>query len=148
LPQAFSPRAPVQLIGTFLVLNAFAIAIMWLGIVVPPLLDGSLYPSGLEHYTTLIVQGLDLGLLLPIGLVVGLLMRAWRPIGLLGGSVYLVFLALLMTALTAKLIAMGQADVNTVPAIYIVPLINVLAIIGVVLLFRQIRDNHSQTAQL
>ena len=30
----------------------------------PPLLEGSVYPVEVQHYTTLIVQGLDLGLLL------------------------------------------------------------------------------------
>jgi hypothetical protein len=138
LPEAFSSSAPVQLVGGFLVFNAIAIGILWLGVVAPPLLDGTIYPPGLDHYTTLIVQGLDLGLLLPLCLVLGLLLRAWRPLGLLGGTVYIVFLALLMTALTAKLMAMGVHGVNTAPAIYLIPVINLLAIIAAVLLLRKV----------
>lgn len=33
---------------------------LWLGVVVPPLVDGSIYPKELQHYTTLVVQGFDL----------------------------------------------------------------------------------------
>ena len=103
-------------------------------------------PEELEHYTTLIVQGLDLGLLLPICLVVGLLLRAWRPLGLLGGTVYTVFLALLMTALSAKLIAMSVAGVNTVPAIFIIPLINLLAMASAVRLLSNVRASAVSSA--
>lgn len=77
----------------FLVFNAVAIGLMWLQVVVPPLLDGSIYPAQLQHYTTLIVQGLDLGLLLPLSAVSGVLLMRRTPMGCLLGPVYLVFLS-------------------------------------------------------
>ena len=115
--EKFSNRTPVGLTAGFLIFNTVSIAILWLSIVVPPLLDGTLYPSNLEHYTTLIVQGLDLGLLLPMAFVSALLCLKRKPLGYLFTTVYFVFLSLLMTALTAKIIAMAITGVNVFPEI-------------------------------
>lgn len=128
IQQYFSDKAPIRFVGWFLVINCILIALMWLNVVVPPLLDGSVYPNELQHYTTLIVQGFDLGLLLPIGFVVGTLMIYRKTSGLLFGTPYVVFLALLMTSLTGKIIAMGWYGVNVIPAVFIIPAINLIAI--------------------
>ena len=42
LPARFSPKTPVKLCGGFLIFNTIAIALLWLGIILPPLLDGSI----------------------------------------------------------------------------------------------------------
>jgi len=123
-----SPAFPHKWVGIFLMINAILIALMWLGIVVPPLLDGTIYPAELFHFTTLIVQGLDIGLLLPLSFVSGLLMYNKTPLGLMAGTVYVVFLSILMTALSAKIIAMAMIGVNVIPAIFIIPLINIITI--------------------
>jgi hypothetical protein len=127
LPDRFSARAPVRFTGGFLIFNAGAIALLWLSVVVPPLLDGSVYPATLQHYTTLIVQGFDLGLLLPLSVVSGWLLVRRRPLGYLAGTVYIVFLAILMTALVAKLLAMAKTGVSVVPAIFIIPVFMAIA---------------------
>ncbi|EMR02744.1 hypothetical protein [Cesiribacter andamanensis] len=121
LPLQFGPAAPLRLAGGFLVGIAASIALLWLSIVVPPLLDGSIVPLQAEHYTTLVVQGLDLGLLLPLAIVAGLLLLRKKPMGYLLGPVYLVFLALLMTALTAKVVAMAWLGYPVIPVIFIIP---------------------------
>ncbi len=127
LQHLYIERKPLRLAGGFLVLNGLAIALMWLGVVVPPLLDGSIYPVELQHYTTLIVQGLDLGLLLPLSVVIGVLLWKRTPIGLLLGPVYLVFLSILMLALIAKIVAIGLAGGVIMPPIVIIPPITVVA---------------------
>jgi len=124
LPQLagdFAATAPTKLAGNFLLFNTAAIAFLWLSIVVPPLLAGTVYPVEVEHYTTLIVQGMDLGLLLPLAAVSGVLLRQKTPSGYLLGPVYLIFLTLLMIALTAKLLNMGRLGYNIIPAIFIIP---------------------------
>lgn len=136
----FTGRAPAKFAGGFLVFNAVAIALLWLGVVVPPLLDGSVYPDSLDHYTTLIVQGYDLGLLLPLAMVSGILLIRRRDPGYLAGTTYLVFLSLLMTALTAKLIAMATEGVSVVPAIFIIPLFALTAIVCSALMLRSIKS--------
>ncbi|MCF8242791.1 MAG: hypothetical protein K9J16_15540 [Melioribacteraceae bacterium] len=121
LNEKFSDKTPAKLAGGFLLFNTAAIAILWLGIVVPPLIEGSIYPDELNHYTTLVVQGLDLGLLLPLAFVSGLLLIKKTNWGFLLGPVYLIFLSLLMTALTAKIIAMGLLGFSIIPVIFIIP---------------------------
>ncbi len=124
----FSSKAPHQAAGWFLIINAVLIALLWLSVVLPPLLDGSLYPKSLAHFTTLIVQGFDLGLLLPISIVTGFALKAGKAEGYIFGTAFLVFLCLLMAALTAKLVAMGLQGQEIIPAIFLIPSFMVLAI--------------------
>ena len=134
----FNAKAPVKLTGGFLVFNAIVIALMWLGSVIPPLLDGTIYPDSLHHYTTLIVQAFDLGLLLPISLVAGILLMQKKPMGYITAVPYIIFLSILMTALTAKIIAMGINGVNIIPAVFIIPVFNLTTIVLAVLTLRNI----------
>lgn len=141
LPKQFGKSTPVKFAGGFLIVDSIAIGLLWLGIVVPPLLDGTIIPKEVEHYTTLIVQGLDLAILLPLAFVSGVLMIQKRPFGYLLGPIYLVFLSLLMIALTAKVIAMGVLGQNIIPAVFIIPAFALISIICAVLLMRSIRES-------
>lgn len=138
LTKDFSVKTPNKFIGIFLLINCCIIAFLWLSVIIPPLIDGSIYPAALEHYTTLIVQGLDLGLLLPLGFVSGLLIIKRKPMGYLAATVYIIFLSILMTALTAKIIGMALHNVNVIPAIFIIPVINLIAIYCVIILLKNI----------
>lgn len=128
LPTVFNKSAPVKTAGAFLILNAILIALLWLEIVVPPLIDGTIIPIETEHYTTLIVQGLDLGLLLPLAIVSGILFIQKKPIGFLAAPIYLVFLSILMMALLSKIIAMGLLGQNIIPVVFIIPAIALTSI--------------------
>ena len=136
----FSIKTPNKFLGGFLIANSVLIALLWLSIIVPPLIDGSIYPFALQHYTTLIVQGLDLGLLLPLAFISGLLFIKNRPVGYLAATTYIIFLSILMTALTAKIVAMALNDVNVVPAIFIIPLINLITIFCSFLVIKNISN--------
>jgi len=125
--------------GWFLIANAILIGLMWLSMVIPPIMDGSLYPASLEHYTTLIVQGLDLAILLPVSMISGVLFLKRKSSGYLWTPVYLVFLSFLMLALMAKIIGMGIKGGNIVPAVYIIPVTTLLAIAGAWICFRRIK---------
>ena len=127
LPGLFEARAPSRGAGIFLIANSAAIALLWLGVVLPPILTGEVVPRQVEHYTTLVVQGLDLSVLLPLGALSGWLLFKKRPLGFLLGPIYLVFLALLMTALTAKIVALGFLGYSIIPVIFIIPTLNVVA---------------------
>jgi len=131
---AISARFP----GVFLIVNGANIALLWLSVVVPPVLDGSVYPPELQHYTTLIVQGLDLAFFLPLSVISGVLLLKRRSLGFISGATYLVFLAFLMTALTAKLVAMGMHGAEIFPAIVIIPLTLIVDLCAVVILLRRI----------
>ncbi|TVQ86885.1 MAG: hypothetical protein EA393_11600 [Bacteroidetes bacterium] len=138
LKSKFSLKTPAKLTGGFLIFNSIAIAYLWLEMIIPPLLDGTIYPDALNHFTTLIVQGLDLGLLLPICFVSGWLLLKKEPMGYLATTVYMVFLSFLMTALTAKIIAMANHGVNVIPVVFIIPVINLITITCALLMIKNI----------
>lgn len=123
----FSHHKIYRYSGVFLMINAVMIGLLWLGVVVPPLLDGSLYPAGLDHYTTLIVQGFDLGLLLPLSFVVGVLAFKKHHYGYFFATVYVIFLSFLMTALTSKIAFMASVGQNVIPVIFIMPSIALIS---------------------
>lgn len=136
----FSPPVPVGWTGGFLLFNAAVISLQWLSIVVPPLLDGTIIPVQVEHYTTLIVQGLDLGILLPAAAISAMLWLKQKPLGFLLAPVYYVFLSLIMSALTAKVLAMLLLGYNVIPVIFIIPLFNIITIAGAVAILKSIRS--------
>lgn len=141
LPQAFGDNTPVKFAGGFLIFTASSIALLWLSVVVPPLLDGTIIPRETDHYTTLIVQGFDLSLLHPIAFISGLLLIKKNAYGYLMAPVTTIFLVFLMTALIAKIIAMALEGVNVVPAVFIIPCIALAAVASGIMLFRNIKED-------
>ncbi len=111
-----------KLAGGYLILNGLMVGALWLGVIVPPLLDGTIYPAGLDHYTTMIVQGFDLALFLPASILCGWLLWRDSSWGRILAPVYLVFLSLLMTALVAKIIFMAMTGANVFPVAIIMPI--------------------------
>lgn len=140
LSSYFSQKLPVKLIGGFLIFNTIAIGLLWLSVILPPLIEGVIYPAALEHYTTLIVQGLDLSFLLPLAFIAGVLFIKKKPFSYLLAPVYMIFLSLLMTALTAKVIGMALSSISTGPAIVVIPLLNISAIICSILIMKNIKE--------
>jgi len=138
--ELFSLKTPTKFVGWFLIINSVAIAFLWLNIIIPQLVNGTIYPEALNHYTTLIVQGFDLGLLLPICFVSGVLLIIKNSNGYLYSTVYIVFLSILMTALTGKIIAMATNGVNVIPVIFIIPTINIITILSTVFMIRNIKN--------
>ena len=139
LQNSFKPSTPVKMIGGFLILNSIVIGLLWLSIVVPPLLNGTIVPLQVEHYTTLIVQGLDLGILLPASFISGVLLIRKRTLGYLSAPLYFVFLSLLMTSLSAKIIAMKMLGYNVIPAIFIIPTFNIITVICTIIILKSIK---------
>jgi hypothetical protein len=147
LSQYFHSRLPVKFLGGFLIFNAVVIGSLWLQVVVPPLFK-EVIPIDLDHYTTLIVQGFDLALFLPISLISGVLLSKRVPIGYLLGSVYFVFLSLLMTALSGKIIGMALMGVNVIPAIFIIPSINLTTILCSIIIFKNFKQKVNRDIEI
>ncbi len=129
----------VQYAGLFLIINGSLVALLWLSVILPPLFDGTIYPKGLQHYTTLIVQGFDLGLFLPMAFVTGILALRKNVYGYQFTIIYIIFLTLMMTALTSKILFMAQAGANVVPVIFIMPTFGLISLIFSILLIKNIK---------
>lgn len=100
--------------GWFLIANALLVGFLWLKIVFPTLLDGSIIPDKVQHYTTLIVQAFDLGLLLPTAIAAGIIANKKHLSGYLFSVIYVIFLSLLMTAPPGKILFMARAGANVI----------------------------------
>lgn len=140
--QSFAAEKLFRAAALFLIINAAMVASLWLNIILPPLIEGSVYPQALQHYTTLIVQGFDLGLFLPMAFISAALVLMKSDYGYLFTPVYLVFLSLVMTALTAKIIFMSRAGANVMPVIFIMPTVGILALLFSVLLLTRLRQGN------
>jgi hypothetical protein len=127
--------------GLFLIINASLIALLWLSVVVPPLINGTIFPKEVQHYTTLIVHGFDLGLFLPAAFITGYLAIKKNQFGLLFTPIYLIFLSILMTALVSKIVFMASAGANVIPVVFIMPTIALTSIIFSLLILKNFRHH-------
>ena len=123
-------------VAAFLLVNGGLITLLWLSVIVPPLLTGTLYPEGLAHFTTMIVQGFDLALFLPPSIIAGWSHLRGRALGALLAPVYAVFLALQMLALLAKILWMSAVGASAGPALVIIPTLLIGALAAAVIALR------------
>lgn len=130
------PANTRRYVGGFLILNGALITLLWLQVIIPPLIDGRLYPDGLNHLTTMIVQGFDLALFLPPSLIGGYAYLRRRPLGDLLAPIYTVFVSLQMIALLAKILWMSRVGANAGPALVLIPTLLVGALIAAWLALR------------
>jgi hypothetical protein len=140
LNKAFSDDLPVKTIGIFILAFAFAIALMWIGRIVPPLLKGN-SPSILEHYTTLVIQAMDLGFVIPVSILSAILLMRRKPVGLLLSSVMCMKGATMLTSLTAMVINQALAGIKmSVAEIVVFPVANILVLLGVFVFMKKIKE--------
>lgn len=106
----FRERTPVRLTGWFEIIFALLLLAMWTG----RLLNAYKSPemAGLEHYTTFVIQAMDLGLVVPAALIGGALLLRRRPLGYLISSVILVKGLTLGLALAAMMLSLGKAGMG------------------------------------
>jgi hypothetical protein len=103
LPAHFSARLPRRAIAVFMFVCAGLLLFMWLGRLGPALLSGAA-PFGLDANTTLFIQVMDLGLLVPLMVLAGVQLLKQRPLGYLLASVALIKFVTLGTALIAMIV--------------------------------------------
>lgn len=116
------------------------VALLWISRIIPPLVNGKLYPDGIQHYTTMIVQGFDLGLFLPIGFAIAYMALKGKPYGRFFLMVYMIFLSFLMGALCSKIAFMASTGANVFPIIFIMPVIDVVSITFTFLFLKNIKE--------
>ncbi len=117
----FNNAKTLKYTSIFLIGVAVMMAMLWLSVIIPPMLDGSFYPKTLAHYSTLIVQGYDLGIFLPLAFISGVLGLQKHPFSYVLVPTYLVFLSILLSALLSKILFMANVGANIIPVIYIIP---------------------------
>jgi hypothetical protein len=137
----FKQQLPVKWIGGFLLALSFIFAMMWLGKIVPSLFSDT-PPAGLEHYTTLVIQALDLGFVIPVGILAGILVIRRTAFGYLLSSIMIIKDITLITALTMMIILQMIAGIKVgVGLLVVVVLINLLVMLCLVVLMKHVNES-------
>ena len=99
-----APRFYRKTISIYIFMVGILIFLMWMGRIVPALISGSA-PFGIEHYTTLGIQVMDLSIIVPLSILTSVLLWSKKPWGyVLSGIVIFKALTLLL-AIFAMIIA-------------------------------------------
>ncbi len=140
LKASFGPKLPVKFIGGFQLFIAFTLMMLWLGKIVPLLTTGTA-PAGLEYYTTLVIQALDLGIIVPTAILSGVLLIRRKSLGYLLSSIVIIKGITMLTAITAMLIGQYLAGVQLgVVEVIAFPIFNLVTVVCLILIMRSIKE--------
>lgn len=135
-----SDKLPVNFIGSFIIFCAAAVGLLWIGKLVPPLVNGTV-PAELEYYTTMVIQGMDLGFIVPASFLSGILLMKRKPMGYLLSSVIIIKMTTMLTAITAMIISQAMAGVKMgIGEIAMFPVFNAAVIYCLVLVLKSVKS--------
>ncbi len=131
---------PRRSIVVFLFGLAAFLTVAWLGRI-RAVMQGTAGASGLESYTTLVIQALDLGVIAPTAVLTAILLLKQRAWGYALSSVLLFKATLFGAALIAMIVSQMLAGVPLEPVISAVFVLIILAGIGLTfLMLRSVRE--------
>jgi len=140
LPIHFSSKLPRRTIAIFMFFISTFLTLAWLGRIVPALLNNGT-PVGLESSSTLFIQVMDLGIIVPVAVLAGVLLLRQNRWGYLLTSVMLFKLFTMGTALTSMIIWQWMAGVEmSLVEAMIFPIITVVGIFMTFLLLKNISE--------
>jgi hypothetical protein len=119
LPAHFTSKFPRRAVGGFALFLGAMLLLLWLKLIVPALLAGT-SPVGLDSYTTLVIQALDLGFITPAAILTGVLLLRRVALGYLLSSVVLVLGFTMGAALLAMGIGQVLAGVQVDPVAFVI----------------------------
>lgn len=136
----FKAKTPVKFLGSFLIFLGFSIGLLWLGRIMNPLMSG-IAPPELGHYTTLVIQALDLGFVVPVAILAGILLIRRKPFGYLLASVIIIKGITMLTAITAMAIGMIRAgEPIVIMELILFPAFNLVTIFAMYLIMKNVQE--------
>ena len=136
LEKHFKPDFPKKYIGVFTIVIGIFVGLLWLGRILPSLGKA---PDELEHYTTLVIQAMDLGFIVPVALLSGILILKNKSLGYLLSSIIIIKGATLLLAIVAMIIFMIFSGVNvSIVEITLFPLFAVICIVNSFIIFNKV----------
>jgi hypothetical protein len=140
IPSLFKERLPIRFLAGFQFFIAIMLGLLWLGKIIPSITSGAI-PIGLEHYTTLVIQAMDLGFIVPIALISGVLLLKRKPFGFLFTSIIIIKAITMLTSITAMMINsyLSGVAVNYIEVV-IFSAFNLLAIAAFIILMNNTNE--------
>ena len=145
IPAMFNEKMPIKFLAGFQLFVGFGIGLLWLAKIAPSIPNGAV-PIGLEHYTALVIQGMDLGFIVPTAILSAVLLLKKKPMGYLLTSVIIIKGFTMLTALSAMIINMALKGVEMgLVELGMFPLLNLLAVICFVMMMKSVKSNAGRT---
>jgi hypothetical protein len=139
IKDSFNEKLPVKLLGRFEVFLGFAVFMLWMGKIIPSLINGTA-PVGLEHYTTLVIQAMDLGIVVPLSIMSGILLMKKNNYGYLLSSVVIIKGVSLLTSLSFMIISLLLSGVSVnIIEIVLFGSLNIFTIICFLILLKNMK---------
>lgn len=145
LIKCFNDKPKLNFTGIFMLIMGGLVGVMWLVRIIPPLLSGTT-PESVEHYTTLVIQAMDLGIVIPALIVAGILTLRKNPIGYFLSVLLSIKMLTLLISITAMMIGMIK---NGVPPtkVEIIAFVgfNLIALANIIFAIRSVKRNDMRT---
>lgn len=113
-PVHYAKTAPRRLAGVFMVISGLVTAVIWLMEPVVSLVSGEVPPS-LETHTTLFTHALDLAIIVPAAIAIGLMILKGHPFGYTAAFSLLILEALLLPLITIGTLAQLELGIEFEP---------------------------------
>lgn len=129
----FSDKTPLKLIGIYQIVIGVFVMLMWLGTILSGLVNNQT-PEIVEHYTTLVIQALDLGIVVPAAIMSGVLLLKKENLGFVMSSVIVVKGTMMVIAILAMIInqMISGIEVN----IIVTSMFSLFSLISVYVLYK------------
>jgi hypothetical protein len=136
----FRKNIKTRFIGGFMIFFTGAISLLWLEKIFTAFINNSA-PAGIDHYSSLVIQDLDLGLLVPAFFIAGIFTLKRKPIGYMLSSILIMKGITLGTAITAMAMLMLINGVEMSPVeIIIFPMLTLFAVFCFMIIFKSIKE--------
>ena len=146
VPEHFNEKFPYRFLGIFQLCIGVVLCLMWMAKIIPTI-GTNIVPVGLEHYTTLVIQGMDLGIIVPAAMLSGVLVLRHRPFGYLLTSVIILKAITMLTSLSAMIISMAMSGVNmAIVEVVMFPAFNAVTVVALIVLMRSIKKKKEMIA--
>ena len=110
---------PTKGLRIFLFVSGVMIFFMWIGRIVPTI-GKNTAPAGLDNCTSLVIQAMDMGIIVPACFVIAYLLRIKHKLGYILGPVIIVKAVTLVTAVLAMAIYMKISGVEVDVASFVI----------------------------
>ena len=117
--ECIKSNMPTKGLTIFLVISGVMIFLMWIGRIVPTI-GNDTAPVGLDNCTTLVIQAMDIGIIVPACFVIAYLLRIKHKLGYILGPVIIVKAVTLVTAVMAMAICMKISGVEVEMASFLI----------------------------
>jgi len=135
----FDKNLPNKFIGIFTIIIGLGICFMWLGRIFQSFKNN--LAIGLEHYTTLVIQALDLGFIVPVAILSGVLIICKKALGYLLVPIILIKGTTLLLSIVMMIIFMMFSGVAvSIVEIAMFPIFTLICIFNLYLVMKNVNN--------